>query len=142
MSGWGSIYNNTSYALWMHSKEMARLHEMGSSGARVNRASDDPIDAYRIMRLRSNTTSTDVYLKNLEDVARTLETGHGFLQKVSDTIVRSEQLLTQAASGTYVGPNKTAIAEELDSLLEQTVMLMNSQSLGNFVFGGEKTSSE
>lgn len=141
MSGWGSIYNNTTYAMWKHTRDLAKLHEQGASGARVNRASDDPLDAYRIMRLKASGSSSEAYLKNLQEVERNLEAGHSLLSKLSTTAVRAEELLTQAASGTYIGANRIAIAEELDSLLEQSVTLVNTQNMGLYVFSGDTTAT-
>jgi flagellar hook-associated protein 3 len=136
MSGWGAIYNNTSYALASHSRELARLQEQAASGMRVNRPSDDPSNAYRIFRLRAQTQSLSSYLNNISDVTRNLEMSHSVLTEVNGNLTRTRQLLTQVISGTYGETAQQTIAEEVNSLLEQVMTLANSKSLGRYIFGG------
>ncbi|HUS47774.1 MAG TPA: flagellar hook-associated protein FlgL [Phycisphaerae bacterium] len=141
MSGWGTIYSNTSYALSCHAQALARLQEQAASGMRINRSSDSPGDAYSIMRLNTQSRQTEGYVKNLEGVVRGLEFCHNAVQNINDSVSRAQQLLTQAASATYGATNRAAMAAEIDSLLEQIVSIVNGQSLGRYVFGGVKTTT-
>lgn len=141
MSGWGSIYNNTSYALAAQSELIAKLQEQASSGARVNRASDDPADAYQILRLSQQAQRYDLYSKNLESVISGLELGDTTLQQVSTSLTRAQSLVTQAASGTYTGDNRSVMGEEIDSLLEQMVSLANTKGMNGYIFGGNRSSA-
>jgi flagellar hook-associated protein 3 FlgL len=101
MSGWGAVYNNTRMALHLQAQQMARLQEQAASGARVNRASDDPSDAYRILKLRAESEVLGEYGNNLEDVTRTLELAHNVLQDISTNLRTVRQKAEQGASGTY-----------------------------------------
>ncbi len=139
MCSWGAIYNNTAYALSVQTDLISRLQEQATTGSRINRASDAPSDAYRVLNLRQQAASTDSYSKNLQEVIRNLTSSQQSLQSVSTNLTRAQQLLTQAASGTYVGENRNAIAEEIDSLLEQVVLSANTQSVGRSLFGGSST---
>ena len=52
----GSIQNthrNVTYALALHSRDLARLQEQVSTGSRVNRISDDPSVAAQLLSLES-----------------------------------------------------------------------------------------
>ena len=84
MSGWGSIYNNVSYALRTHSAELARLQEQAATGSRVVRASDDPSDAHRILQLRGQAQSLGTYQENLHGVLGNLEYAHTIVNTVFD----------------------------------------------------------
>lgn len=46
-----SIYSNISYALHSHMDAMIRLQEQAATGSRINRVSDAPGDAYRLLGL-------------------------------------------------------------------------------------------
>ena len=48
-----SIYQNVSYALNLNAEALMKLQEQAASGNYVNRASDSPSDAYRILTLNS-----------------------------------------------------------------------------------------
>ena len=55
-----SVYNNITFALQLHSNAMLNLQEQASPGSRVNRPSDDPSAAYRVLGLNSQQR----YLRN------------------------------------------------------------------------------
>lgn len=139
MSGWGSIYNNTRIALSLHAQRLTALQEQAASGARINRASDDPSDAHRVLKLRSQSDSLGRYGKNLDQVVRTLELSHGLVTDVSDDLQTVIQKLEQAASGTYNADGRAIIGEEINARLEQILSLVNTNNLGRFIFGGAET---
>ncbi|MCK4601956.1 MAG: hypothetical protein KAU28_05790, partial [Phycisphaerae bacterium] len=125
MSGWGAIYNNTLFGLQEQTRTLARLQEQVSSGARINRASDNPSDANRILRLRSQSYNLDHYIGNLDDVVLSLNHGYNLMSQVQDAVVSVKTALTQAASGSYSAENRATIATAVDSALEQAVSLAN-----------------
>ncbi len=137
MSGWGSIYSNTVYALQTQSATLARLQEQVSTGLRVGKASDDPGSAVKIMDLRRKSASLDTYLKNLGQTSQTLGNSLNAMQQVSTSLTRVRELLTQASSGIYSDANRASMASEVDTLLEQTLFLANTYDLGQYSFGGQ-----
>ena len=142
MGSWGTIYNNTRIALARHSRMMAEIQEQIASGARVNRASDDPPDALRIMRLRAQAESLADHAKNLDDVSRTLEFAHDILSDVSNCLQIAQQKLEQGASGTCQQATRVVLGEEINSQLDQIVFQINTSNLGRFVFSGAKTDTQ
>jgi flagellar hook-associated protein 3 len=136
MSGWGSIYNSTRAALRFQTQAIARLQEMATTGSRVNRASDAPSDAMRILQYRSMVNTLDTYNKNLQSVTDEREAAANILQSISTAMSRAQTLAAQAASGTYSARDRIPIAQEVDSLLEQVVSLANTDSGGRYLFGG------
>jgi len=141
MSGWGAIYNNTLFGLQEQTRILARLQEQISTGARINRASDNPADASRILRLRSQSYNLDHYIDNLDDVVLTMNHGYNLMSEVQDAVVSVKTVLTQAASGSYSAENRVTIATTVDSALEQVVSLANAAILGRHVFAGSNSSA-
>jgi flagellar hook-associated protein 3 len=140
MSGWGSIYRSTSYAMRAHASELARLQMQASSGLRVIRASDDPGDANRILHLKNENQALDSYRGNVSQVMMSLEEVSNALQQISSAVMRARELSAQAATGTLNQHNRTAIANEVDSLIEQVLSLANHKSMGRYLFGGANIS--
>jgi len=140
MSSWGAIYRNTTFALRSHSDQLAQLQLQAATGARVLRASDDPGDADRILHLQSHSRSVGTYVDNLDSVSLGLQEASNALQEMSSSLARVRTLLTQAASGTLNDTNRCAVAEEINSLLEQVVSLANHKSLGRHLFSGASIS--
>jgi flagellar hook-associated protein 3 FlgL len=141
MSGAGAVYNNLLHALATQSQSLARLQEQISTGARVSRASDDPSAAGRILGLRAQDLRAQTYSRNLDTVMQSLENEHSVLTDASSALTRAQELITQASTGTYNSSSRSALAGEVDSILEQLVSEVNSQTLGRYVFGGDNTTT-
>ena len=67
------IYDNVSYALSLHARAITELQEQSATGNRVNRASDSPSQAYRILGLHTQDRSLTGYTENIKDLMSTLE---------------------------------------------------------------------
>lgn len=139
-----SLYNNSSFALRLHSNALTALQEQVYTGSRINRASDDPSTAYRILGLESEQKSIQNYLDNIAEICGTLEQSSTVLNEMAARTSEIKVNLTQVLSGTY-GQGETGqaargrLASEVDDILEHMVTLANSQYMGRYVFGGSNT---
>jgi flagellar hook-associated protein 3 FlgL len=136
-----NIYNNLNYALSLHSKAITDLQEQASTGARVNRVSDDPSVAYKILGLKSQERSLTSYMDILSDVVSTLEVSTGVIEDAISDFTEVKKLLTQVASSTYQQDSQQRVAEQIDNILEQLVSLANTKHMHRYVFGGTNTAS-
>lgn len=136
MAGWGTIYNNTSLSLRRQMTELSRMQEQSSSGLEILHASDAPSSAYRIMSLNNSVESLKSYTENLQAVQSDLNQIDSILQSVSASMIRAQQLLEQAASGSYSEVNRQAMAEEIDGILEQVASLANHKYMDKYLFAG------
>ena len=136
MGSWGSIYNHTRWALRTQLSELARLQEQVTSGSRVNRASDDPIAARRIMKLQSQAGQYASFTSNIESLETTLGDADNALQGISGLLTEVRGKLTQAATGTLSDTQRKGIAEGINQALETVVTLANHRSLGRYIFAG------
>jgi len=140
----GNIYNNISFALSLHAEAMARLQEQASTGARINRASDGPSAAYRILGLNSQERSLENYIDNLSEAVETLELSWSIVQNMFEEVAGKEGMrarLTQLTGGIYDEASRKRNAEVVNDLLEQVIMLANTKRIGQYLFGGGNTSS-
>lgn len=136
MSSWGSIYSNAMWGISHHIGQLSRMQEQVSSGSKVIRYSDDPASAHRISILTDTAKSLEEYSSNINEVEMSLNEADNAMSSISDLISRANVLMMQAASGTYQGENRDAMAEEVDSLIEQMVGLANHKVVGRYIFGG------
>lgn len=137
----GSIYNNISFALALHSGEIARLQEQASTGARINRVSDDPSDAYRILGLNTEERLLANYIDNLSEVVSSLEYSSAAVGHVISSVVETKTRLTQIINGIYNQDGRRMLAEGINETLEQVVLLANTERLDQYLFGGGNTTS-
>jgi len=137
----GSIYNNTTIALRLHAEAMARLQEQVSTGSRINRVSDDPSSAYRILGLNSQKRALENYVDNISDVVSLLEFSSTVIEGIAGSLTETKTRITQIISGIYDDDARKRAAEGINEILEQTVMSANSKHMNQYIFGGSDTAS-
>jgi flagellar hook-associated protein 3 FlgL len=139
----GIMYNNVNYALSINSEALLKLQEQAATGQRINRPSDDPSDAYRIMDLDSQSRIMGNYSQNISDVTDLLEVGSTAIQNVQSNIADARAKATQIITGTFTdeGNHRNIMGQAINDILEQVFFLANSQHLGQYIFGGNDTST-
>jgi flagellar hook-associated protein 3 len=123
-------------AIQCQEAKLARLQDQIASGAKINRPSDDPPDAWQVMTLDDALRGLATFTKNLNMATTNLEQTSSVMGEMSTQLVKAKQLLTQGASDTYGLTGRQPIADEIDSILEQLVSLANTQSQKGALFGG------
>ena len=136
-----NIYNNVSFALNIHTKAMAVLQEQASTGSRINRVSDDPTAAYRVLGLNTNDRSLENYINNLSEVISTLELSTTVVGEITSSFTETLLLITQITSGIYDDAARQRTAESINDILEQAVLLANTRHTDQYLFGGTDTGS-
>ena len=136
-----NIYNNVSYALYLHSVEMTRLQEQATTGSRINRPSDDPTSSYRVVTLNSQEKSLGNYINNLSEAVGTLELSSTIIQEIGSALTETKIRLTQVIGGIYHEETRERAAEGINDILEQVVSLANTKNMGQYLFGGGNTAS-
>jgi flagellar hook-associated protein 3 FlgL len=137
----GAMYNNINYALSINSDALLRLQEEAATGQRVNRPSDDPSDAYRILVLNAQSQNLSNYSKNISDIYDLLDNCSTAIQEIQSNIANARTQATQIISGTYGESQRSLAAQAIDNILEQVVSLANSKQLGHYVFSGNDSTT-
>lgn len=118
---------------------VANLQEQLSTGRRVNRPSDDPLDARRAISISTRIGKNDQFISNIQNVSPQLEgTGIALLNSV-DILQRAQELAIQAANETVDIDSLQNIALEIDQLLEATVVEANRRINDRSIFAGTRT---
>jgi flagellar hook-associated protein 3 FlgL len=136
-----NIYNNVGFALHLHTDAMAYLQEQVSTGSRINRISDDPVAAYRVLGLNTNVKSLENYINNLSEVISILEFSSTIIEAITSGFTETQIRLTQISSGIYDEAARKRTAEGINDILEQTVSLANTKHMDQYLFGGTNTGS-
>jgi len=136
-----NIYNNVGFALRLHTDAMAKLQEQASTGSRINRISDDPTAAYRVLGLNTNEKSLENYINNLSEVVSILELSSTIFENITSGFVETQKRITQITSGIYDEAARKRTAEGIDDILEQMVSLANTKHMDQYLFGGTNTGS-
>ncbi len=144
-----NIQNSASSALNRHMEAMAKLQEQAATGSRINRASDDPSSAYRVLGLESETRRLANYMDNLEEIISTLQfsstviSGSGGADGggLMPSLANVKALITQVTGGIYSDSARKNTANAVNDILEQVVALANTKHRDQYLFGGNDTDS-
>lgn len=134
-----SIYENVSYSLYLHGKAIAQLQEQAATGNRINRGSDGPSEAYRILGLNSQDRSLDSYKENVTELMGNLKISSTIIADMASELANTRTLLTQIVGGIHDAEGQKRIAEGLDNTLEQLVSLANTKHGSQYLFSGDDT---
>lgn len=119
----------------------SQLQTEVATGRRVNKPSDDPAAALRILPLRSDLSELEQLSSNVSLARETLDTSTAALEDASAVMQRVRELATQAANGTLSRSDRQSIGAELDQLLNQMLGIANSRRGDRFLFGGTENGS-
>ncbi len=136
-----NIYNNVSYALQLHTDALANLQEQVSTGSRINRVSDDPTAAYRVLGLNTNEKFLENYIDNVSELISILELSSTILEDITSNFTETQVRTTQIINGIYDEAARKRTAKGINDILEQTVSLANTQHMDQYLFGGANTGS-
>jgi flagellar hook-associated protein 3 FlgL len=137
-----AIYNSVSWAISSHTSKLSSLQEQASSGQEINRPSDNPYEANRILNLRTESRSMDRYIGAVTEVISVLDFSSSVVQQMTGErgLGGARASLTSALTPIYADPSVRAQkAAEIDQILEEMVSLANKQRMGDRLFGGAQS---
>src|SRR5688572_31233907 len=134
----GMLYSRAMIDVQRGLSRYSRMQQEVATGRRINRPSDDPAAALRILPLRNDLRDLDQLKNNVSLARETLDTGTGSLEDASALLQRVRELTTQASNGTLSESDRQSIGAEVEQLLSQLVGIGNSRRGERYLFGGTK----
>lgn len=106
-----------------------------STGKRINRPSDAPLDAALATKLRMTQDDGNLHLRSLDDSKAWLSVQDSSLQSASSLMARAQDLSLQARNPSLGDGGREATATELDGIRDQLALIANTSYQGQSVFG-------
>lgn len=132
-----TFYQRSTNSILDRQAKTSQLNVHLSESKRVIHASDDPVAAASIQRLKQSVSVNTQYLKNIEvaDASNALE--ENTLGQVVNLLQRTRELMVSTGDGIYNLDNYETVATELEQIKEELVGLGNSKD-GNseYIFSG------
>jgi flagellar hook-associated protein 3 FlgL len=117
------------------------LEEQLFTQKRVNRPSDDPVSATRIMDLRKLVAQFDQFDRNISTAEAFVSHTEVALGQVVDRLQRAIELTVDINDGTS-GPSEYALAaEEIGDIFKEIVSAANERLGNRYIFGGYETTT-
>jgi len=130
------FYNDLVVSLGHLRQQEDRDLKQLASGSRLNQISDDPAAVADLVIMRSQSSETDQFLKNVLIVRGSLQLADSALSSAVSVLNRAMALGTEGSNGTLTASNRQAIATEVRGIVQQMVSLANTAYQGNYLFAG------
>jgi flagellin-like hook-associated protein FlgL len=132
-----TILLNTALAnIRKQSTRLFQTQEEASSGKRIHRPSDSPIDTRHILDLRATLRSLEQFKRNRATGITLLQETDTALEGFANILLRAKTLALSAVNATVSPENKRVMADEVGQLFAQAIHLGNTAVAGRYIFAG------
>jgi flagellar hook-associated protein 3 FlgL len=133
-------YNQVYENVHKNRSEMYDLQNQAATQKRINKPSDDPLSATRVLGARTEERGNSQFIKNITNVKSFLEFTDQSLAELSDSLVRAKELaLAQSTDAGASDETRRVTANEVSEIFHQAVQIGNRKLGERFIFGGFKT---
>ncbi len=116
--------------------------ERASTGVRVNRAADDPVNAARAVLFDASLTKLGGMDRIAERARFELSVGEGALGQASEQMYRVRELTIQALNGVMTPDVRQSIGREIQQAREELRSIANTDAGGVYIFAGFSIDAE
>lgn len=111
-----------------------------STGKRLTKLSDAPIDSIKLLNLEREGQALDQYRNNISNVKTTLSSQETYLDAANESLKSMRALVLWGANESLSEDDRIGIVTELESLRDSLVSTFNAQDEeGNYLFSGTQT---
>ncbi len=114
-----TFINSTIANVQLSAFRMQKLQEQIATGKKINRPSDDPAGARRVLSLRSEDLKLEQYSRNIVTSIQSLDFSSSALNAIADYLQRIQELTIQGVNGSTDQAGRDSIAAEMNGILEQ-----------------------
>ena len=137
------LYDQNIRAIMDNQAGLADTQLALSSGKRINKPSDDPVGAAKVIRMTEELDSLTQFQRNNDLVTGSLAQQESILRNMTDTMNRARVLALQAGDGLLSDADHKALASEIAQIKDEVFDLMNSQNAdGDYYFAGYQSETQ
>lgn len=133
-------YNQVTKNITKNRGDMSELQNQAATQKRVNKPSDDPLAAAKVLSARTEERGNTQFVKNINNAKSFLEFSDQSLGELGDMLVRAKELaISQSSDASANEQSRRVTAEEISQIFNQAVNVGNRKLGDRFIFGGFKT---
>lgn len=121
------------------SYNLSKTQEKLSSGRELTKPSDDPYATSKALSLSTDLEATQQYERTVNDATSWANLTETTFSSINDAAQRARTLLVQAGNDTNGTTSRSAIADEIDQLIDSIKGDANAQYGGQYIFAGADT---
>ncbi|PFG54170.1 flagellar hook-associated protein 3 FlgL [Marinobacter sp. LV10R520-4] len=119
------------------SAQLNKTDEQIATNKRVNRPSDDPVAAARILKLDQEVSRIETYERNAQLANNRLSQEENAISSSLDILQSMRELTVQAGNGSLSANDRLSISSEMKERLQQMAQMANTQDAsGEYIFSG------
>lgn len=131
-----SMIRNHMYDTQQSLQRRDAINRQLDSGKQINRVSDDPHKAIKIMNLNNEIKYTEKYNQNIDEIAGWMNNTDATLAEVGNTLGEIKINLLKVGNGTYSDEEMKAIHAELNEKIKELAESLNTSHGGRHMFCG------
>jgi flagellar hook-associated protein 3 FlgL len=112
------------------------LQAQASTGKKFANVSDDPAAAMTVLSNTDQNQLLTTHLANIQAATTSLNTSTSALQQVDSIFAQAKSLAIQASNSANDTSSFSAMAQQVDAMINGLLSAANTQSNGVYVFGG------
>ncbi len=115
---------------------MNKINEQINSGKLVNRVSDDPHKAIKIMNMNNEIKYTEKYNYNIDETVGWMNNTDASLENFGNLFKDIKDNIIKVGNGTYSKEEIKAINAEMNEKIKEIADVLNTTHGGKYMFGG------
>lgn len=134
-----TLYNQSKENISRKNREVLNQNSLISSGKRIRKLSDAPVDASRVAALKTTISDLAQLQRNVDTGSLWLEGSEASLNRVKETIDRAKELSISMANGIANSDDLQTAALEVAGLIKGVLDLANTRMDGQYIFSGTRS---
>ena len=142
------VSDNTNFGVVRESLNRSRsrlenLQMQNSTLKKLNKPSDDPVGAGKILEMRTDKVNNDQFQSNAKFAQSFLENTDAALEDLSEVVMRAKEIaIGQSSSASSTNETRLGVAEEVNQLFQRAISKANKRIGDRYVFGGYQNSNQ
>lgn len=137
------LYDRNIRAIMDNQRGLSETQNALNTGKQLNKPSDDPVGAAKVVRLTEELDKFGQYQRNNNLLTNSLEQQEAVFTNIYQTAQRARTLIQQAGSGVLSDADRKAIGTELGQIRDEMIGMMNTQDAnGNYIFAGHQSQTQ
>ncbi|MEW9669527.1 flagellar hook-associated protein FlgL [Ammoniphilus sp. 3BR4] len=120
-------------------RKLESLQTQIATGKQINKPSDDPYGATRIMDYSSKIREIETFQRNTTEALNWLDMTDDMLLKANELLIRAKEIIVQGSQDSFGMQSREAVADELSQLKLNLGDIANTTYKGRFIFAGGET---
>lgn len=130
------LASNFLYDLNTNLNNMQTYQQQMATGNLINKASDNPLGASKVMQINVQMSENSQYSTNISNATEWMDTTDSTMQQINNVLQRINELVVSTGNASYGSTQLQSVKDEINQNVSQLSQLMNTSYGGKYIFAG------